>query len=76
MPTNLYGPNDNFDPETSHVLPGMIYKFHKAKLNNSKFVELWGDGTPLREFLHVNDLAKALFFATSRKFQFSSRKSK
>ena len=67
MPTNLYGPNDNFDPETSHVLPGMIYKFHKAKLNNSKFVELWGDGTPLREFLHVNDLSKALFFAISRK---------
>lgn len=67
MPTNLYGPNDNFDPETSHVLPGLISKFHKAKLNNSKFVELWGDGTPLREFLHVNDLSKALFFATSRK---------
>ena len=67
MPTNLYGPNDNFDPETSHVLPGLISKVHKAKLNNSKFVELWGDGTPLREFLHVNDLAKALFFATSRK---------
>ena len=67
MPTNLYGPNDNFDPETSHVLPGLISKFHKAKLNNSKFVELWGDGTPLREFLHVNDLSKALFFATSKK---------
>ena len=67
MPTNLYGPNDNFDPETSHVLPGLISKFHKAKLNNSKFVELWGDGTPLREFLHVNDLSKALFFATGRK---------
>jgi GDP-L-fucose synthase len=67
MPTNLYGPNDNYDPETSHVLPGLISKFHKAKLNNSKFVELWGDGTPLREFLHVNDLSKALFFATSKK---------
>lgn len=67
MPTNLYGPNDNFDPKLSHVLPGMISKFHKAKLNNSKFVELWGDGTPLREFLHVNDLSKALFFASSRK---------
>jgi len=67
MPTNLYGPNDNFDPETSHVLPGLISKFHKAKLNNSKFVELWGDGSPLREFLHVNDLSKALFFATSKK---------
>ena len=62
MPTNLYGPNDNFDPKLSHVLPGMISKFHKAK-----FVELWGDGTPLREFLHVNDLSKALFFASSRK---------
>ena len=67
MPTNLYGPNDNFDPETSHVLPGMISKFHTAKLNNSKIVELWGDGTPLREFLHVNDLSKALFFAANRK---------
>lgn len=67
MPTNLYGPNDNFDPETSHVLPGMISKFHNAKLNNSKFVELWGDGTPLREFLHVNDLSKALVFASRRK---------
>jgi GDP-L-fucose synthase len=67
MPTNLYGPNDNFDPKTSHVLPGMIFKFYNAKLNNSKFVELWGDGTPLREFLHVNDLSKALFFAANRK---------
>jgi len=62
MPTNLYGPNDNFDPMTSHVLPGMITKFHNAKVKNENTVTLWGDGTPLREFLNVNDLAKAIFF--------------
>ena len=59
MPTNLYGPRDNFDLETAHVLPALINRFHNAKMNSSKFVEIWGDGTPLREFLHVNDLAKA-----------------
>jgi len=59
MPTNLYGPRDNFDVETAHVLPALINRFHKAKINSSNFVEIWGDGTPLREFLHVNDLAKA-----------------
>ena len=59
MPTNLYGPRDNFDLETAHVLPALINRFHNAKLKSSKFVEIWGDGTPLREFLHVNDLAKA-----------------
>ena len=60
MPTNLYGPNDNFDLETSHVLPALIRKFVEGARNNAKFVELWGTGTPLREFLHVDDLAKAL----------------
>ncbi len=63
MPTNLYGPHDNFDLETSHVLPAMIRKFHEAKLDNNKPVVLWGSGTPLREFLHVDDLAKAVSFA-------------
>jgi GDP-L-fucose synthase len=62
MPTNLYGPNDNFDLETSHVLPAMIAKFHNA-LNHSKHweVKLWGDGSAMREFLHVDDLAEACY---------------
>ena len=60
MPTNLYGPNDNFDLENSHVLPALIRKFIEAKRNNSAEVVLWGSGTPLREFLHVDDLAKAV----------------
>ena len=59
MPTNLYGPGDNFDFETSHVLPALIAKFHDAKYRKMNSVMLWGDGTPLREFLHVHDLAKA-----------------
>ena len=58
MPTNLYGERDNFDLESSHVLPALIRKFHDAKSNNEKSVTLWGDGTPKREFLHVNDLAQ------------------
>lgn len=62
MPTNLYGPNDNYDTDNSHVLPSLIRKFHEAKKNNSKQVVLWGSGTPLREFLHVDDLAQACFF--------------
>ena len=62
MPTNLYGPNDNYDLETSHVLPALIRKFHEAKVSNSPFVELWGTGTPRREFLYVDDLADALIF--------------
>jgi GDP-L-fucose synthase len=63
MPTNLYGSvNDNYDPKTSHVLPGMIKKFHDAKNQGLDCVELWGDGTPLREFLHVSDLADAALF--------------
>jgi len=60
MPTNLYGPNDNFDLETSHVLPALIRKFIEAKQNNKSEVTVWGSGTPLREFLHTDDLAKAV----------------
>jgi len=59
MPTNLYGPNDNFDLETSHVLPALIRKFHEAKQNNVPSVTVWGTGTPRREFLHVDDFADA-----------------
>jgi GDP-L-fucose synthase len=59
MPTNLYGPRDNFDLESAHVLPALIHKFHNAKVNNLAEVAIWGDGTPLREFLHVEDLASA-----------------
>jgi GDP-L-fucose synthase len=63
MPTNLYGTHDNFDLETSHVLPAMIRKFHDAKLNNHAPVVLWGSGTPLREFLFVDDMASSVIFA-------------
>ncbi len=59
MPTNLYGPFDNFNPDTGHVLPALISKFHEAKVTGADYVSLWGDGSALREFLHVNDLAKA-----------------
>ncbi len=69
MPTNLYGSNDNFDLKTSHVLPAMIRKFHEAKLNGNQTVELWGTGTPMREFLHVDDLANAVVFALENQFQ-------
>ncbi len=62
MPTNLYGPNDNFDLQSSHVMPAMMRKFHEAKENNNAPVTLWGSGTPLREFLHVDDLAQAVLF--------------
>jgi GDP-L-fucose synthase len=62
MPTNLYGPNDNYDLKTSHVLPAMISKFHNAKINNAPSVVIWGTGTPKREFLHADDLADACFF--------------
>jgi GDP-L-fucose synthase len=62
MPTNLYGPNDNFDLKTSHVLPALIRKFHDAKAGGSPFVELWGTGTPMREFMHVDDMAAACIF--------------
>jgi GDP-L-fucose synthase len=62
MPTNLYGPHDNFDLESSHVLPAIIRKIHEAKKSNSPFVEVWGTGKPIREFLHVDDLANACIF--------------
>lgn len=62
MPTNLYGPFDNFNLETSHVLPALIHKFHKAKMQNKEFVTVWGSGNPLREFLHVDDMADACIF--------------
>lgn len=62
MPTNLYGPHDNYDLEGSHVMPAMIRKFHDAKLAGKPFVELWGTGTPLREFLYVDDMADACVF--------------
>ena len=62
MPTNLYGPNDNFDLTSSHVLPALIRKFHDAKVGGSPTVEVWGSGTPMREFLHVDDLADACLF--------------
>jgi len=62
MPTNLYGPNDNYDLQNSHVLPALIRKFHEAKLQGQKSVEIWGSGTPKREFLHVDDLAEGCLF--------------
>jgi len=65
MPTNLYGPGDNFDLNSSHVLPALLRKFHEAKINNAKEVVMWGTGEPLREFLHVDDLADALIFLMS-----------
>ncbi len=62
MPTNLYGPNDNYDLKNSHVLPALIRKFHEAKVDGNKSVEIWGTGSPLREFMHVDDLAAACFY--------------
>ncbi len=66
MPTNLYGPGDNFDPSTSHVLPAMIRRFHEAKIRGDSEVTIWGTGTPRREFLHVDDLADAVVFLMDR----------
>jgi GDP-L-fucose synthase len=66
MPTNLYGPNDNYDLNTSHVLPALIRKFHEAKVNAAPTVTLWGSGKPRREFLHADDLADACFFLMER----------
>jgi GDP-L-fucose synthase len=62
MPTNLYGPNDNYDLNNSHVLPAMIRKFHEAKRDGKPSVELWGTGSPMREFLHADDLADACVY--------------
>lgn len=66
MPTNLFGINDNFDLKSSHVLPAMLRKFHEAQINNHSEVELWGDGSPMREFLYVDDLAKAVLFSLEK----------
>ena len=62
MPTNLYGPNDNFHPKNSHVIPALIRKFHEAKVNSKPFVEVWGSGKSMREFLHVDDMAGASIY--------------
>ena len=62
MPTNLYGPGDNYHPDNSHVIPGLIYRFYKAKINNLESVTIWGTGTPKREFLYVDDLAQAAIY--------------
>ena len=62
MPTNLYGPGDSYHPSNSHVIPGMIYRFHNAKIRNLSKVTLWGTGSPKREFLYVEDLAKASIY--------------
>ena len=62
MPTNLYGPNDNYHPKNSHVLPALLRKFHEAKEDGKEFVEIWGTGSPKREFMHVDDLADACYF--------------
>ena len=69
MPTNLYGPGDNYDLQTSHVLPAMLRKFHESKENNHADIVLWGTGTPKREFLHVDDLANAVVFALENKME-------
>ncbi|HTN05236.1 GDP-L-fucose synthase [Agriterribacter sp.] len=66
MPTNLYGPNDNYDLNNSHVLPALMRKFHEAKINGHNSVTIWGSGTPRREFLHVSDLADACYFLMQR----------
>jgi GDP-L-fucose synthase len=66
MPTNLYGPRDNFDLKSGHALPAMIHRFHNAKIQGAKSVEVWGDGTALREFLHVEDLAEASLLLLDR----------
>jgi len=62
MPTNLYGPGDNFHPENSHVIPALMRRFHEAKLNGDAEVVVWGSGTPMREFLHVDDMAAASLY--------------
>jgi len=62
MPTNLYGENDNFHPENSHVIPALLRRFHEAKINNAPIVTAWGSGKPMREFLHVEDMAEASIF--------------
>src|SRR5262249_23597407 len=65
MPTNLYGPGDNFDAQGSHVIPALMRRFHEAKINGAREVIVWGSGTPRREFLHVDDLARASLFVAA-----------
>tara|TARA_B100001121_G_scaffold303983_1_gene318804 strand:+ start:2421 stop:3350 length:930 start_codon:yes stop_codon:yes gene_type:complete len=69
MPTNLYGPNDNFSEKDSHVIPGLIYRMHKAKLNDQKDFNIWGSGEPLREFMHVDDLASCIEFLINKEIE-------
>tara|TARA_Y100000031_G_scaffold67202_1_gene74950 strand:- start:232 stop:876 length:645 start_codon:yes stop_codon:yes gene_type:complete len=69
MPTNAYGPNDNYDLETSHALPALIRKIHDAKMNGAKEVTIWGSGNPTREFVHVDDIARACLFIMDLDFQ-------
>ena len=76
MPTNLYGPNDNFDLDTSHVLPALIRKFHEGKQNNAESVIVWGTGYPKREFLYVDDLADACLFIIQKEFLSQEHKNK
>ena len=68
MPTNLYGPNDNFDLNNSHVIPGLMRRFHNATTNKDSHIEIWGTGKPLREFLYVDDLANAIEFLINKKW--------
>ena len=70
MPTNLYGPNDKFDLNNSHVIPGLIRKFHEAKINNSNTIQIWGTGKPKKKFLHVEDLASAIEFLLNKEWSF------
>jgi len=76
MPTNLYGPNDNYDLDNSHVLPALIRKFHEAKIKNEKTVTIWGTGTPRREFLYADDLADACLFIINKNFAENEYKNK
>ncbi len=69
MPTNLYGPNDNFSEKNSHVIPGLMFRMHKAKLDNQKDFKIWGSGKPLREFMHVSDLADCIDFLINKKIE-------
>ena len=70
MPTNLYGPNDNFDPMNSHVIPGLIHKMHLAKVKNEKEFKIWGSGKPLREFLYVDDLSECVEFLINKNIEY------
>jgi len=73
MPTNLYGPGDNFHPQNSHVVPALMKRFHDAKVTNQPSVDVWGSGKPMREFLYVNDLAKACLFAINTEIRMACR---